>query len=104
MLRSLVLASLTLTACAQSDDPPLPSCASLGAPSSLLCDSDGLCTYAGRRCRAVADCGEIPAEPALSYGADPARPDVYTVTRSTLDADLEWRAAIADYLACSGAR
>ena len=47
---------------------------------------------------APASCGARPQQPALSYGE--AGPDAYTVTRSTFDAELSWRAAIIEYAGC----
>ncbi len=44
-------------------------------------------------------CGERPAMPGLSYG-DGRSPETYSVTRSTLDADLVWREQISVYVAC----
>ena len=47
----IALASALATACA-TDPAPLPTCADLGAPAFLLCNSDGVCRYDGMECTA----------------------------------------------------
>lgn len=45
----------------------------------------------------VEDCGERPAQPALSYREDDTG---YHVTRSTFDALLQWQSDISAYANC----
>lgn len=44
------------------------------------------------------DCGDRPQMPGLSFGE--SGPYNYSVTRSTLDADIVWRAQVSDYMTC----
>lgn len=52
-MKKLLLASLLLGACATDDDTPPappPTCAEIMAPSTVLCNSGGLCDYNGQEC------------------------------------------------------
>jgi len=48
-VRWIIIAGLAFTACTD-DDKPLPKCSDIGAPTTLLCNHAGVCTWDGMTC------------------------------------------------------
>ncbi len=70
----LALVALVALAACGVDGAPVPTCAELGAPDTLLCSQDGVCSFEGQACQRITAptnplvdrlvlCGPAPAEP-----------------------------------------
>lgn len=47
-LKWVIIAGLALAGC--MDDAPPPKCSDIGAPTTLLCNRAGICTWDGMTC------------------------------------------------------